>query len=633
MVVEYFFTNSIEPMENQPTKIEEAFDAEKKLKKDGNFSDLPEGYFSLQFLSNKWGYAKDYIGWLSRTGRIEAIRYGKYGQWRASEDSLKNYIASLASASEQRYAALRQNRSTSKNSDLTAGLALSGTAVKKDEVVFSSSRNLEAPSVISFKNDDRSPSISSGIISETESQKLFSGTQSYKPEDIEEISKPVELSEPQNEIEESTTRPESSVLSPVLYDESSLSAEKKLVRRINTALLATVLLGGVLIFVYLVPFNLGASKGANKFFNKSLGSIKKPIGYVLNALNDLFDKPSFSTYISIYEGEENIYSSAARARDITITQDISKEKLVNIYDQLTSANIRIDGVLSKLSSLESQVAGIQPGGSSTVYLPSPVFQLPSTNTTGIGPVTLNPAHLKSETLNVTGASTLASLTVEGSFIVDTNTFVVDPTNNRVGIGTTSPEVAFEVIGVASISSNLNVGGTLSVGGAGIASASYFYAQRATAASPSFSFGVDQNTGFFSPGADLVAFSTGGAERLRIDNAGLVGIGTTSPTSKLTVIGNLETQGTASASYGLFGTLQVGGFSSVSYSRFGTATTGHSNYITTTNDVLVSGDLEVKGTASFAGVASISGVLAINNVRYTWPSSDGSNNNVLKTNGS
>ena len=69
----------------------------------------------------------------------------------------------------------------------------------------------------------------------------------------------------------------------------------------------------------------------------------------------------------------------------------------------------------------------------------------------------------------------------------------------------------------------------------------------------------------------------------------------------------EVQGTASASYLLTGnTLQVGGYASAAYSRFGTATTGHSNYITGTNDLLVSGDLEVDASVSIAGVASISG---------------------------
>ena len=42
---------------------------------------------------------------------------------------------------------------------------------------------------------------------------------------------------------------------------------------------------------------------------------------------------------------------------------------------------------------------------------------------------------------------------------------------------------------------------------------------------------------------------------------------------------------------------VGAPTSVSYSRFGTSTTGHSNYMTLSNDLLISGDLEVKGTIS------------------------------------
>lgn len=44
--------------------------------------------------------------------------------------------------------------------------------------------------------------------------------------------------------------------------------------------------------------------------------------------------------------------------------------------------------------------------------------------------------------------------------------------------------------------------------------------------PSYTFAGDLNTGIWSPGADTVAVSTGGAERLRIDNDGDVGIGGT-----------------------------------------------------------------------------------------------------------
>ena len=88
-----------------------------------------------------------------------------------------------------------------------------------------------------------------------------------------------------------------------------------------------------------------------------------------------------------------------------------------------------------------------------------------------------------------------------------------------------------------------------------------------------------------------------------DNSWQFGIGTSSPTTKL------EVQGTASASYLLTGnTIQVGGYASVAYSRFGTSATGHSNYISASNDVLINGDLEIDGSASFAQAASVSGNL-------------------------
>jgi hypothetical protein len=58
----------------------------------------------------------------------------------------------------------------------------------------------------------------------------------------------------------------------------------------------------------------------------------------------------------------------------------------------------------------------------------------------------------------------------------------------------------------------------------------------TLAAPSISFTGDANTGVYSPGADTLAFVTAGANRLHITSGGLVGLGTSSPSEKLTVSG-------------------------------------------------------------------------------------------------
>jgi hypothetical protein len=67
----------------------------------------------------------------------------------------------------------------------------------------------------------------------------------------------------------------------------------------------------------------------------------------------------------------------------------------------------------------------------------------------------------------------------------------------------------------------------------------------TAALPAITTTGDTNTGIFFPAADTLAFSEGGAEAMRIDSSGNVGIGTSSPSTygKFTVVSGAVAQDT------------------------------------------------------------------------------------------
>ena len=59
-------------------------------------------------------------------------------------------------------------------------------------------------------------------------------------------------------------------------------------------------------------------------------------------------------------------------------------------------------------------------------------------------------------------------------------------------------------------------------------------QAGSASLPAITTAGDTNTGIFFPAADTIAFAEGGVEAMRLDSAGNLGIGTTSPTYPLTI---------------------------------------------------------------------------------------------------
>ncbi len=93
---------------------------------------------------------------------------------------------------------------------------------------------------------------------------------------------------------------------------------------------------------------------------------------------------------------------------------------------------------------------------------------------------------------------------------------------NVGIGTSSPSALLQVGVPLSSTAGIRVSGSNLNVDAGYQSSNVF----GTASAPSLIFGGDANTGLWHPASDTLAVSTAGAERMRIDSSGKVGIGTT-----------------------------------------------------------------------------------------------------------
>jgi hypothetical protein len=94
----------------------------------------------------------------------------------------------------------------------------------------------------------------------------------------------------------------------------------------------------------------------------------------------------------------------------------------------------------------------------------------------------------------------------------------------------------------------------------------------TVSAPSITTTGDTNTGIYFPAADTIAFTEGGVESMRITSAGDVGIGTTSPATKLEIVGTTRVSSGTS-------TLNLGINAGIPYIQGFDGTTGANNQLT------------------------------------------------------
>jgi hypothetical protein len=165
---------------------------------------------------------------------------------------------------------------------------------------------------------------------------------------------------------------------------------------------------------------------------------------------------------------------------------------------------------------------------------------------------LNADNLTSGTVpdaRITGAYTgITNLTMSGDLTVDTDTLYVDSTNNKIGIGTSSPNTLLELsannTSIPVNSSPLNIlrfndeDGSVS-GGNQPTGRIEFYVNDIGVGGTGIGSYLEGNADS-STGGGLLRFATsnngatGATERMRIGGSGNVGINTTAPSTKLTI---------------------------------------------------------------------------------------------------
>lgn len=194
--------------------------------------------------------------------------------------------------------------------------------------------------------------------------------------------------------------------------------------------------------------------------------------------------------------------------------------------------------------------------------------------TGVATSTIN--KLDVAVLNVSSGATIpASISLtsyttgstlfvgpSGTIAQDNANFFWDDTNNRLGIGTVTPQAALEVLGDL----RLTGGGNTNID---------FYDSVNTAGGPQTIAKISGQQ-MVNHGSGVLVFSTAfnGAptEKMRIDRAGLIGIGTTTPSDKLGVNSSI---GISAGSGGNTGYLRIISASNVNYLQSGRDNTSNS----------------------------------------------------------
>jgi hypothetical protein len=182
-----------------------------------------------------------------------------------------------------------------------------------------------------------------------------------------------------------------------------------------------------------------------------------------------------------------------------------------------------------------------------------------------------PSAIDNTKLPLAGGSMTGAINMSANDIVNAG---------KIGIGTATPQTKLHIVGSLTLGDGaetcsspifgtirysgsqlqLCTGGawttmlTTATGGdfrsdGSMPMAGMFQAYGGSMTAPGVTFASDTNTGIYSAAADVLGIATAGTERMRIDSAGKVGIGTTAPNQEFHVKGNAMIQDPTGGSNG------------------------------------------------------------------------------------
>jgi hypothetical protein len=169
---------------------------------------------------------------------------------------------------------------------------------------------------------------------------------------------------------------------------------------------------------------------------------------------------------------------------------------------------------------------------------------------GTGEVDISKVDIDGGTIDgtVIGGTTPAAISgttgsFSGNLTVDTNTLFVDAANNRVGIGTSSPDRKLTLSVSPSSATDDGVKVVEGSNNAVLARTGSAYSYKGVGASSTLLYS-NNTLSFLADGSSNMTFHNGGNERMRIDSSGNVGIGVVPTTDHNPVVEALQIGSTA-----------------------------------------------------------------------------------------